>query len=84
MEKVDGFLSHHKGDGSRYNRKHKRVEAMREMFNYINGNDLYSYSAGAIKNICAEDVTISEVTGESDSHYDPELDAIDIEDSGTL
>lgn len=80
IETCDGFIRNHKGDGQRYGSVRRRREAMREMFAYIDGNDLYSYSSAAIKAICSEDVEAKDVTGETDLPYDPEIDNTSAED----
>lgn len=51
----DGFIQKHKGDGSRYNSPRKRKEALQEMFHYIDGCDLYSYSEAGLRNILDAD-----------------------------
>jgi hypothetical protein len=56
----------HAGDGQRYNSPKKRIAAMSEMYWYTHENDLYDYSVGAIRNICASHVEASSVSGQAD------------------
>lgn len=84
LDACDGLIKVHKGDSSRYNSPRKRKASLREMFWYTNDSDLYSFSVGGIKSICAPDVPTLAITGvaESDDNpYSEDLDSDDQEES---
>lgn len=62
IEKCDGLIQFHVGDGSRYNTPQKRTEELRRMFRYTSDNPMYDFSVGAVKVLL--------------SHKAPDLDGI--------
>lgn len=49
LDACQGVIEHHAGDGNRYNTPAKRVEELRRMYDYCDGNPCYAFSVGAIK-----------------------------------
>lgn len=77
LEECQGFIETHSGDGSRYNSPRKRRQALRDMFRYVEGSDLYQYSSGAILAICDEDVKIAASSESDEQIFDDGLDTVD-------
>lgn len=46
-----GLIENHQGDGSRYGSSTKRAEELRRMHRYMDGNQCYEFSIGAIKTL---------------------------------
>lgn len=50
---AQGLVENHKSDSYRYNSPSKRLAALRSMIDYADGNDCYSYSTAALRNLVA-------------------------------
>jgi hypothetical protein len=49
----EGLVQNHQSDGDRYNTPRKRKDELRRMWKYTQGDEVYGYSAGAIKSLLA-------------------------------
>ncbi len=57
-----GLIENHVSDG-RYNSPRKRKQALRDLWNYTNESDTYTYSAGGIKSLVTPDFPTGDLDG---------------------
>lgn len=62
VAECEGLAQKHQSDSQRYNSPRKRKEELRRMWEYIHSSpELYTYSKGGIKSLCAVDVSTSDL-----------------------